>query len=203
MSAIRAIFWDVGGVLLTNAWDHTQRSAALEHFHLDEEEFHDRHEMVVSSFERGKITLDEYLDRTVFYRPRSFAKNEFRDFMYELSLPLPGVLEFARALSDSGKYFMGTINNESRELNAYRIEKFGMRKIFRVFISSCFVGLRKPERDIYRVALETTQFPSEECCFIDDRELNLECAAHLGMKTIEMKGVEPLRAELGKLGVET
>jgi len=202
LSAIRALFWDVGGVLLTNAWDHTQRSAALEHFRLDEEEFHDRHEMVVSSFERGKITIDEYLDRTVFYRPRSFSREEFRNFMYRLSQPLPGVLEFARSLSDSGKYFMGTINNESRELNDYRIEKFGMRKTFRVFISSCFVGLRKPERDIYRLALETTQFPGEECCFIDDRALNLECAAHLGMKTIEMKGVEQLRAELAKLGVE-
>ncbi len=201
MSAIRALFWDVGGVLLTNAWDHTQRSAALAHFHLDEEEFHDRHEMVVSSFERGKITLDEYLDRTVFYRPRSFAREEFRKFMFSLSLPLPGVLEFARALTDSGQYFMGTINNESRELNDYRIEKFGMREIFRVFISSCFVGLRKPERDIYRLALETTQFAGEECCFIDDRALNLECAANLGMKTIEMKGIEPLRSELLKLGV--
>jgi putative hydrolase of the HAD superfamily len=202
LSTIRALFWDVGGVLLTNAWDHTQRSAALEHFHLDEEEFHDRHEMVVSSFERGKISIDEYLDRTVFYRPRSFTREEFRDFMYGLSQPLPGVLEFARSITDSGKYFMGTINNESRELNAYRLEKFGMRQIFRVFISSCFVGLRKPERDIYRLALETTQFPGEECCFVDDRALNLECAAHLGMKTIEMKGAEQLRAELGKLGVE-
>jgi putative hydrolase of the HAD superfamily len=201
LSAIRAIFWDVGGVLLTNAWDHTQRSAALEHFHLDEEEFHDRHEMVVSSFERGKITLDEYLDRTVFYRPRPFAREQFRDFMFTLSQPLPGVLEFAQALGDSGKYFMGTINNESRELNVYRIEKFAMRKIFRVFVSSCFVGLRKPERDIYRLALETTQFPGEECCFIDDRALNLECAAKLGMKTIEMKGAEQLRADLEKFGV--
>jgi putative hydrolase of the HAD superfamily len=201
LSAIRAIFWDVGGVLLTNAWDHTQRSAALAHFHLDEQEFHDRHEMVVSSFERGKITLDEYLDRTVFYRPRSFAREEFRDFMFSLSQALPGVLEFALGLSDSGKYFMGTINNESRELNAYRIEKFGLRKIFRVFVSSCFVGLRKPERDIYRLALETTQFPGDECCFIDDRVLNLECAAKLGMKTIEMKGVEQLRADLEKFGV--
>ena len=201
MSAIRAIFWDVGGVLLTNAWDHTQRSAALAHFHLDEQEFHDRHEMVVSSFERGKITLDEYLDRTVFYRPRSFAREEFRDFMFSLSQALPGVLEFALALRDSDKYFMGTINNESRELNAYRIEKFGLRQIFRVFVSSCFVGLRKPERDIYRLALETTQFPGEECCFIDDRSLNLECAAKLGMKTIEMKGVEQLRADLEKFGV--
>jgi putative hydrolase of the HAD superfamily len=203
LSAIRAIFWDVGGVLLTNAWDHTQRTAALEHFQLDEEEFHDRHDMVVSSFERGKITLDEYLDRTVFYRPRPFTREEFRDYMYSLSKPLPESLDFARALADSGKYFMGTINNESRELNLYRIEKYGLRKIFSVFISSCFVGFRKPERDIYRLALETTQIPAEECCFVDDRALNLECAVKLGMQTIEMQNVEQLRADLAKLGVGT
>jgi putative hydrolase of the HAD superfamily len=201
LSDIRAIFWDVGGVLLTNAWDRTQRSAALENFRLDEEEFHDRHEMVVSSFERGTITLDEYLDRTVFYRTRPFTRDQFREFMYSLSQPFPEVLAYARALSDSGKYFMGTINNESRELNYYRIEKCDLRKIFRLFVSSCFVGVRKPERDIYRLALETTQIPAGQCCFIDDRSLNLECAARLGMQTIEMQKLEQLQADLAKLGV--
>jgi len=201
MSTIRAIFWDVGGVLLTNAWDRVERTAALDHFRLDAEEFHDRHEMVVSSFERGKITLDEYLDRTVFYRPRPFQRDEFRDYMFSLSQPYPDVLEFAQALSDSGKYFMGTINNESRELNYYRIEKYGLRKSFRLFISSCFVGFRKPERDIYRLALESTQIPAAECCFIDDRELNLECAVKLGMQGIEMQNLQQLRGDLEKLGV--
>ena len=198
---IRSIFWDVGGVLLTNAWDRAQRMNALAHFQLDEEEFHDRHEMVVSSFERGKITLEEYLDRTVFYRSRSFTRPAFIDYMLSLSQPIPEVLEFARSLAGSGKYFMGTINNESRELNLYRIEKNGLRGIFRVFVSSCFVGLRKPEREIYRMALEITQIPAEECCFIDDRALNLECAAKLGMHTIEMQTLDQLRSDLEKLGV--
>jgi putative hydrolase of the HAD superfamily len=199
---IRAIFWDVGGVLLTNAWDRTQRTAALEHFHLDEEEFHDRHEMVVSSFERGKITLDEYLDRTVFYRARPFEREAFKEYMFSLSKPLPDVLGFAQSLTDSGRYFMGTINNESRELNLYRIEKCGLRKIFGLFVSSCFVGLRKPERDIYRLALETTQRAAEECCFVDDRSLNLECAAKMGMQTIQMQNLEQLKADLKKIGVD-
>jgi putative hydrolase of the HAD superfamily len=201
LPVIRAIFWDVGGVLLTNAWDRTERTAALEHFHLDEEEFHDRHEMVVSSFERGKITLDEYVDRTVFYRQRPFTRDTFRDYMLTLSRPFPEVLKFAQALSDSGKFFMGTINNESRELNNYRIEKFGLRKMFRLFVSSCYVGFRKPEPDIYRLALEMTQIPADECCFVDDRAINLECASRLGMRTIEMQQVEQLRGDLGKLGV--
>lgn len=201
MPAIRAIFWDVGGVLVTNAWDRAQRTVALEHFHLDEEEFHDRHEMVVSSFERGKMTLDEYLDRTVFYRTRPFTRDAFRDFMFSLSQPFSEVIEFAQKLSASGKYFMGTINNESRELNYYRIEKCRLRQIFRLFVSSCFVGFRKPERDIYRLALEMTQIPAEACCFVDDRALNLECAAKLGMHTLQMQGLEQLRDDLAKLGV--
>jgi putative hydrolase of the HAD superfamily len=203
LATIRALFWDVGGVLLTNAWDHTQRAQALKHFHLedDDEEFHNRHEMVVSSFERGKITLDEYLDRTVFYRQRTFTREAFRGYMCSLSQPAPEVLQFAQSLSSSGKYLMGTINNESRELNYYRIEKFGLRNIFRLFISSCFVGLRKPESGIYRLALEVSQIPAEECCFIDDRALNLECAAKLGMHTIEMDSLDQLRADLQKLGV--
>jgi putative hydrolase of the HAD superfamily len=119
--------------------------------------------------------------------------------MFSLSQPFPGVLEFAQSLSN--KYYMGTINNESRDLNYYRIEKCGLRNIFRLFISSCFVGLRKPESGIYRLALEVTQIPAEDCCFIDDRALNLECAAKLGMHTIEMDSLDQLRADLQKLGV--
>src|SRR5262249_21008340 len=151
---ISAIFWDVGGVLLSNAWDRTQREQALQHFQLDEAEFHDRHEMVVSSFERGKIRLEEYLERTVFYRSRPFSPDAFKEYMFSLSRPDPETIELASALARSGKYLMSTINNESRELNLYRIRIFGLREIFTVFVSSCFVGLRKPEEGIYRLALE-------------------------------------------------
>ena len=202
MLRISAIFWDVGGVLLTNGWDRAQREKALEQFQLDREEFNDRHEMLVSSFERGKISLDEYLDRTIFYRSRPFTRDEFRQFMFALSQPKSDELALAQELSRSGKYLMSTINNESREMNLYRIEKFGLREIFDIFISSCFVGLRKPERDIYRLALEITQKVPAQCCFIDDRDLNLESAEKLGMQTIRMQTVEQLRQELRKLGVQ-
>lgn len=201
MSALQAIFWDVGGVLLTNAWDHTERAQALAQFQLNPEEFNARHEPLVSPFERGEITLDEYLDRTVFYAPRSFTRDAFREGMFSLSRPFPEILQFAKSLATSNRYFMGTINNESRELNDYRIEKFGLRNVFRIFVSSCFVGLRKPERDIYRLALEVTQIPPDRCCFIDDRAANLEGAAQLGMHTIQMTGLDQLRSDLNKLGV--
>lgn len=201
MSAIQAIFWDVGGVLLTNAWDHTERAQALAQFHLNAEEFNARHEPLVSPFERGKMTLDEYLDQTVFYAQRSFTRDAFRECMFSLSRPFPEILQFAQSFAASNRYLMGTINNESRELNDYRIDKFGLRNIFRIFVSSCFVGLRKPERDIYRLALEVTQIPPDRCCFIDDRAANLEGAAQLGMHTIQMTGLDQLRSDLNKLGV--
>lgn len=199
---ISAIFWDVGGVLLTNAWDRAQRERALEQFKLDKEEFSDRHEMVVSSLERGKISFDDYLNRTIFYRPRPFAREVFKDYVFSLSQPHREVLAVAEELAKSGKYFMGTINNESRELNLYRIQTFGLREIFSTFVSSCFVGLRKPEEGIYRMALEITQKSPADCCFIDDRALNLEYARQVGMHTIEMQDVEQLRRELRKLEVE-
>jgi len=201
MPEIKALFWDLGGVLLSNAWDRTQRAQALQKFQLDEIEFHDRHEMLVSSFERGKITLEEYLDRTVFYRERPFTRDQFKSFMYSLSQPDAEALNLARALAKSGKYLMSTINNESRELNLYRIETFKLREIFRLFVSSCYVGLRKPEVGIYQLALDITQQNPEESCFIDDRELNLESAAKLGMRTIRMESARQLQVELASLGV--
>jgi putative hydrolase of the HAD superfamily len=201
LPGISAVFWDVGGVLGSNAWDSSQRHRALEQFGLDETEFHDRHEMLVSSFERGKISLDEYLDRTVFYRPRPFSRQAFRDYMCSLSRPDPASLALARDLAKSGKYLMSTINNESLDLNQYRIEAFGLREIFTVFVSSCFVGLRKPEEGIYRLAMELTQKAPEESCFVDDRALNLESAIRLGMKTIHFEEAGQLKQELAKLGV--
>jgi putative hydrolase of the HAD superfamily len=201
LAKISAIFWDVGGVLLSNAWDREQRQRTLEHFALDEVEFDDRHDMLVSSLERGKITLQEYLDRTIFYRTRSFTREAFTEYMFSLSQPDPETLRLAGELARSGKYLMSTINNESTELNLFRIQTFGLRNIFSLFVSSCYVGLRKPEEGIYRLALEITQRPPEECCFVDDRPLNLDSASKLGMHVIQMENAEQLRGEFQRLGI--
>jgi putative hydrolase of the HAD superfamily len=201
LAKISGLFWDVGGVLLSNAWDHEQRRQALQQFHLDEVEVESRHEMLVSSFERGKITLQEYLERTIFYRPRTFTKDAFKECMFSLSQPHAETLQLARELGRSCQYLMSTINNESKELNLFRIQTFGLREIFSLFVSSCFVGLRKPEDGIYRLALEITQRAPEECCFIDDRPLNLDSASRLGMQVIQMESAEQLRRDLQKLGV--
>jgi putative hydrolase of the HAD superfamily len=199
MSTIRALFWDVGGVLLTNAWDHEEREQAVERFLLSKPEFEQRHQELVPAFEEGKLTLNEYLERAVFYEPRTFSKEDFKQFMFSLSRPKPQSLELARALS--ANYLMGTINNESRELNLYRIENCGLTDIFDVFVSSCFVGLRKPNERMYRLALDLTQHTPDECCFIDDRPVNIEAATQVGMKAVLMKDPQQLRRDLEGLGV--
>ncbi len=200
MAQIRALFWDVGGVLLTNAWDHEERDVAIRQYNLDKAQFEARHKEVVYSFEEGRVTLDEYLQRTVFYDSRNFTKAAFQEFMFGLSKPKPEVLEIVHGLS--GEYFMGTINNESRELNQYRIQQFGLPNYFSVFVSSCFVGIRKPEQQIYRLALDLTERNADECCFIDDRPANVEAAAKVGMLTVLMQSPDQLRKDLQGLGIE-
>jgi putative hydrolase of the HAD superfamily len=204
LAKISALFWDIGGVLLSDAWDREQRQRTLKQFGMDEDEveFESRHEMLVSSFERGKISLQDYLERTVFYRPRSFTIEVFTQHMLSLSQPYPDTLRLAKELTQSGRYLMSTINNESKELNLFRIQTFGLREIFSLFVSSCFVGLRKPEEGIYRLALEITQKPPGECCFVDDRPLNLDSASKLGMHVIQTKNAEQLRGDLQKLKVD-
>ncbi len=201
MPAIKTLFWDVGGVLLSDAWDHTQRAQALKQFGLNESEFQERHEPLVPAFERGELSLDEYLDRTVFYRERPFGKQSFRDYMFSLSIPKPDRIALVQELKRSGKYFMGTLNNESTELNLYRIRSFGLREVFGIFVSSCFVRLRKPESGIYQLALQLTQEAPEKCCFLDDRPPNLEPAARLGMHTIQVTDTAQLRVDLNNLGI--
>jgi len=200
MGEIRALFWDVGGVLLSNAWDHEERDRAVSQFLLDKTEFEARHTELVPAFEEGRMSLDEYLRRTVFYEPRTFTPEDFKRFMFSLSKPKTGVLEIAKSLSD--KYFMATINNESRELNEYRIQTFGLVDYCVLFVSSCFVAIRKPDERIYRLALELSQHAPEGCCFIDDRPVNIEAAAKVGMRTVLMKDPAQLRRDLQGLGVE-
>lgn len=202
MPEIRALFWDVGGVLLTNAWDHNERQRAAVEFGIDLRGFEQRHESVVSAFETGKLSLAEYLQQTVFYLKRPFTPEQFEQAIYSQSQANPEALALARQLAASGRYLMSTINNESAELNAFRIRKFGLREIFDLFVSSCFVGLRKPDPAIYQLALSLTQHTPDECCFIDDRPENLEAPRQLGMHCIRMEGVERLRDELKQLGVE-
>jgi len=196
MTEITHIFFDIGGVLGTNGWDREQRQAAVQRFDLDAEDFQWRHEEVVGEWEEGRITLDEYLDIAVFYTERSFSREEFRQFMCAQSLPNDDTIRIARALSRDPRYTLMTLNNESEGLNIYRIERFGISEIFEAFISSCWLGVRKPIRRFYNRALGIAHATPETSLFIDDRQQNLTPASSLGMNVILFKSASQLRSDL-------
>ncbi len=196
MAETTTMFWDVGGVLLTNGWDTASRKTAAREFDLDWDEFQERHELVVTEFEKGGVSLDEYLKCTVFHRQRGFTRADFRDFMFRQSRPKENVLQMVEALAESGDYFLATLNNESRALNLYRIREFGLRRYFSSFFSSCFLGTKKPEPEHYRAALDIAQKKPQECLYVDDRELNVEMAERADIPTIHFRDAEQLRCEL-------
>jgi len=201
MPGISTLFWDNGGVILTNGWDRNSRRAAVEKFHLDWADFEDRHELMLNAFETGRATLDAYLHRTVFYRDRPFTSADFRAFMFAQSQPFPEPLAFLGQIARTRRYLVASLNNESREINEYRIDKFALRDYFEAFFSSCYLGVRKPDAEIYNLALKITQRNASECILIDDRGLNLECARELGMQTALYQSLPQLRDELARFGV--
>ena len=199
--SITHLFFDIGGVLGTNAWSTPQRRRAIDRFGLDAAEFEQQHRDAVGTFEQGRMTLDEYLDSTVFYRDRTFSREAFVDFMLAESRPDEATIALARRLADTGKFRMMTLNNESLELNLHRIERFGLCDIFGAFFTSCWVGDTKPSRRIYEVALGISQAPPERTVFIDDRSPNLMPAKALGMQTIHFTTGDQLAGQLAAFGV--
>jgi putative hydrolase of the HAD superfamily len=200
--AIDSLFWDIGGVLATNGWDHNSRMQAAQAFALDWEEFRERHDLSFPAFDAGQITLDQYLNRTLFYRTRNFSKEEFTAFMFAQSKEYPESRAVLSDITRAGRYYVASINNEPRELNQYRIEAFNLRKDFQAFFSSCYLNARKPEETIYRIALEVSQRAPEKSVFIDDRALNLENPRRLGMHVVHFQNAKQLRTDLQSLGIE-
>ncbi len=201
-SKITALFCDIGGVLLTNGWDRNSRASAAAKYQLDWDELERLHEPALAALETGQISLDEYLDRTVFYRPRNFTKDNFKEFVLAQSQPCPETLAVLQRLTQSGRYLIAALNNESRDLNLYRIERFGLGKLFAVFFSSCYLGIRKPDEAIYRFVLEITHRAPEESVFIDDREPNVDAARRLGMLAIHYQDPNQFQRELLRVGIE-
>jgi putative hydrolase of the HAD superfamily len=201
MAEITTLFFDIGGVLLSNGWDHAERSRAVERFGLEAEEFEARHARLVDGFETGEVTLEEYLRQTVFFRPRPFSPDDFRRFLFAQTRPFPESLAIADGLARTRRYLMATVNNESLELNVYRVRQFGLREHFSAFYSSCFVGVRKPSAAIFERALDFTQRDAAECIMIDDRPENLEAPAALGMRTIRFQSAAQLSEDLEREGV--
>lgn len=196
---ITHLFFDIGGVLGSNGWDREQRARVLSRFGIDIEDFQYRHEETIGDLESGRITLDEYLDVTVFCARRGFSRDEFKQSMFAESEPWPQSIAVARDIAGRGGVRLATLNNESAELNEHRISTFGLRDVFPVFFTSCWLGVRKPTHAIYARVLGMTQADPKRTVFIDDREQNLAPAAAMGVQTLLFQGADQLRRDLTAL----
>ena len=202
-SPFDAILFDVGGVMLTNGWDHNERAAVLAQFKLDHDAFESRHPDANDAWERDTISIEQYLDTTVFYEPRSFTPADFILAMKAQSVPLApsNAISVLHDLAASGKYLVGLLNNESRALHEYRIATYGLTPSLNLQLASCFIGMRKPDAEIYRRAIDIVGRPANRILFIDDRAHNAEAARSAGMAAIQFHSEEQLRAELKELKV--
>ncbi|WP_432708915.1 HAD family hydrolase [Pedobacter sp.] len=187
-SKIKVLFFDVGGVLLNNGWGYHSRKLACKQFNLDHEELEILHNFIFNIYEIGKITLDDYLDTVVFYHPRSFSKQEFKDFIFAQSVALPDFLPWLKEWKKTCGFSIISINNEGREINNYRIQKFGLHDCFDAFISSCEVGMRKPDPEIFTLAMGIAQVSHEECLYFDDRQMIVQTALNLGICSYHHQG---------------
>jgi putative hydrolase of the HAD superfamily len=198
---VTTLFLDIGNVILTNGWDRIMRMNAAEHFSLDCDEMNERHHLTFDTYEEGKLSLDEYLDRVVFYETRSFTREDFKDFMYTQSRPFPEMINLICRLKARYHLKVAVVSNEGRELTEYRIAKFRLADFIDFFISSCFVHYRKPDADIYRIALDIAQVAPDCVAYVEDRPMFVDVAQGLGIRGIVHKTFESTRAALAAMGL--
>jgi len=198
---IKALFLDVGGVLLTNGWDRHMRKQAAEVFDLDYPEMDERHYLIFDLYEEGELSLDEYLDRVVFYRERPFSREEFKAFIFAQSQPYPEMINLVRGIKARYGLKVVVVSNEGRDLTAYRVRKFELGSFVDFFIASCFVHCRKPDVNIYRIALDTAHVLPEQVAYVEDRAMLVEVARSLGIQGIHHTSYESTRAALEALGL--
>ena len=200
--AITCLFLDIGGVLLTDGWDRHARKRAVTHFKLEAAEMEDRHQLTWNTYQQGKLTLDEYLGRAVFYRKRPFTRARFRQFMFAQSKPYPEMIELVAQLKARHRLKIAVVSNEGRELNAYRIRKFKLDRFVDFFVSSCFVHLLKPDQDIFRLTLDIAQVPALKIVYLENTPMFTQIAEGLGIRSILHTDYKSTRAKLASLGLQ-
>jgi putative hydrolase of the HAD superfamily len=197
---ITTLFLDIGGVLLSNGWDRHVRRRAAEQFDLDYDEMNERHHLIFDGYEKGRLDLEGYLEQVVFHRERPFTREEFRAFMFDQSQPCPDMLDLIRRLKARYPLKTVAVSNEGRELNAYRIRKFALTEVLDFFVSSCYVHKRKPDRDIYLMAMDMAQVAPHQVAYFDDREMFVDVAASLGILGRHHTSAAGTLADLLELG---
>ena len=181
---IKTLFVDIGGVLLTDGWSHDSRKLAVNEFNLDSKEMETRHSQVFETFELGKLTIQEYLKLVVFHEKRHFTPMQFQEFILARSEPDLKMIGMIRQLKAKYGLKIVVVSNESRELNDYRIQKFRLNEFVDSFISSCYVGLRKPDADIFQLALDISQTPAEQVVYIENTPMFIGIAENFGIHGI-------------------
>jgi len=199
---VTTLFLDIGGVMLSNGWGHDSRRLAAEKFNLNLSELEDRHHLTFVTYEEGKLTLKEYLNRVVFYQKRKFAPDQFQQFMFDQSTPYTEMIEFILKLKVQNQLKIAVVNNEARELNEHRIKKFQLNQFVDFYISSCFVHFRKPDADIFRIALDIAQIPAEQVVYIENTQMFVDVARDLGIRSIHHTDYKSTRSELSLLGLK-
>jgi putative hydrolase of the HAD superfamily len=199
---ITTLFLDIGGVLLTNGWDHNARMRAAKEFGIDFNEMDERHHLTFDMYEEGKLSLDAYLNRVVFYKDRTFSRQDFKKFMYTQSAPFFDMIELMSCLKKQYHLQIAAVSNEGRELTIYRVQQFKLRSFIDFFVSSCFVHYRKPDEDMFHIALDIAQVRPEQVVYIDDRAMFVEVARSLGINGIMNTGYEATREVLEGKGLK-
>ena len=199
---ITCLFVDIGGVLLTNGWDHPARQRAATNFKLELAQMEYRHHLTFDTYEEGKLTLEEYLDRVVFYQKRPFTRAQFRRYMFAQSKPYPEMIELVAQLKDRHGLKIAVVSNEARELNAYRIRKFKLDGFVDSFISSSFVHVRKPDANIFRLALDIAQAPARQVLYIENTPMFVQISEGLGIRSILHTDYKSTCAKLTSFGFE-
>ncbi len=200
---VTTLFLDIGGVMLSNGWGHVSRRLAAEVFNLNLSELEDRHNLTFVTYEEGKLTLKEYLSMVVFYEKRKFTPDQFRQFMFDQSTPYTEMIEFIKKLKELNHLKIAVVNNEAREMNEHRINKFHLNDFVDFFISSCFVHFRKPDADIFRIALDISQVPAKNVVYIEDTQMFTDVARDLGIRSIQHKNILSTSTELSLMGLKT
>lgn len=193
---IKALFLDIGGVLMTNGWGTEARKGAAEKFHIDYKEMDERHRLTFDTYETGKMSLEAYLNEIVFYKPRSFTMDEFVEYMYAVTKPYPEMIELMRTFKQKYNLKVAVVSNEGRVITEYRLANFGLKDFVDFFIVSCFVHFRKPDLDIYKVALDIAQMKPEEVIYVDDRPLFVEIGNKMGLNSIQHKTYAETKQQL-------
>jgi putative hydrolase of the HAD superfamily len=199
---IKNLFVDIGGVLLTDGWSHESRKLAVKKFDLNQEEMENRHNQAFDTYELDKLNIEEYLNRVVFYEKRQFIHAQFRKFMFAQSKPYPKMIELVRRLKAQYGLKIVVVSNEARELNAYRIRKFKLNEFVDFFVSSCYVHLRKPDKDIFQLTLDTTQAPARQVVYIENTTMFVQIAEGLGIRCILHTDYKSTCAKLASFGLE-